>query len=188
MNVGIMSQPPKILLLYIHPEPQESVVNRILLGAAEPLQHVTVHDLYAHYPDFFIDIEYEQQLLRDHQVIVFQHPLYTYSCPALLKEWIDRVLVRGFSSGVGGNALAGKYWRSVITTGEPEGAYSTSGYNRYPIEEILRPFELTAAMCHMHWVKPMIIYWARRQKRDVVFSHASAYADWLRNPLPYTGR
>jgi glutathione-regulated potassium-efflux system ancillary protein KefG len=24
-------------------------------------------------------------------VIVFQHPLYTYSCPALLKEWLDRV-------------------------------------------------------------------------------------------------
>jgi glutathione-regulated potassium-efflux system ancillary protein KefG len=34
-------------------------------------------------------------------VIVFQHPLYTYSCPALLKEWLDRVLSRGFSSGVG---------------------------------------------------------------------------------------
>jgi glutathione-regulated potassium-efflux system ancillary protein KefG len=51
-------------------------------------------------------------------VIVFQHPLYTYSCPALLKEWLDRVLSRGFASGPGGNQLAGKYWRSVITTGE----------------------------------------------------------------------
>lgn len=84
-------------------------------------------NLYAHYPDFFIDIPHEQQLLRDHQVIVFQHPLYTYSCPGLLKEWLDRVLTRGFASGVGGNALAGKHWRSVITTGDAESAYQTRG-------------------------------------------------------------
>lgn len=49
----------------------------------------------------FIDTPYEQALLREHDVIVFQHPLYTYSCPALLKEWLDRVLSRGFASGPG---------------------------------------------------------------------------------------
>lgn len=104
-----MSQPPKILLLYAHPESQDSVANRVLLQPAHQLAHVTVHDLHAHYPDFFLDIHYEQQLLREHQVIVFQHPLYTYSCPALLKEWFNRVLSRGFANGIGGNALAGKY-------------------------------------------------------------------------------
>ncbi|GAA3914160.1 glutathione-regulated potassium-efflux system ancillary protein KefG [Gibbsiella dentisursi] len=158
-----------------------------MLQPAQQLEHVTVHDLYAHYPDFFIDIHFEQQLLRDHQVIVFQHPLYTYSCPALLKEWLDRVLSRGFASGVGGDALAGKYWRSVITTGEPEGTYRSGGYNRYPMEDVLRPFELTAAMCHMHWLTPIIVYWARRLKPDVLASHAKAYGDWLRNPLPQQG-
>ncbi|EPB0840406.1 glutathione-regulated potassium-efflux system ancillary protein KefG, partial [Yersinia enterocolitica] len=134
-----------------------------------------------------IDIHYEQQLLREHQIIVFQHPLYTYSCPALLKEWLDRVLARGFANGVGGHALTGKYWRSVITTGEPEGAYRAGGYNRYPMEDILRPFELTAAMCHMHWMSPMIIYWARRQKPEVLASHAQAYAQWLQSPLATGG-
>lgn len=113
-----MSQPAKVLLLYAHPESQDSVANRVLLKPATQLSNVTVHDLYAHYPDFFIDIPREQALLREHEVIVFQHPLYTYSCPALLKEWLDRVLSRGFASGPGGNQLAGKYWRSVITTGE----------------------------------------------------------------------
>ncbi|PLR33823.1 glutathione-regulated potassium-efflux system ancillary protein KefG [Chimaeribacter arupi] len=184
----MMSQPPKVLLLYAHPESQDSVANRILLAPARQLGHVTVHDLYAHYPDFFIDIHHEQQLLREHSIIVFQHPLYTYSCPALLKEWMDRVLERGFASGVGGNALHGKYWRTVITTGEPEGAYSAQGYNRCPMSDILRPFELTAAMCRMHWLSPMVVYWARRQPPDVLASHASAYADWLRSPLPNGGR
>ena len=158
-----MSQPAKVLLLYAHPESQDSVANRVLLKPATQLSNVTVHDLYAHYPDFFIDIPHEQALLREHDVIVFQHPLYTYSCPALLKEWLDRVLSRGFASGPGGNQLAGKYWRSVITTGEPESAYRYDALNRYPMSDVLRPFELTAGMCRMHWLSPIIIYWARRQ-------------------------
>lgn len=181
-----MLLPTKILLLYIHPEPQISVANHVLLQPVQALEHVTLHDLYGCYPDFFIDVPLEQKLLREHQIIVFQHPLYTYSCPALLKEWMDRVLSRDF---VGGSELAlrGKYWRSVITTGEPEGAYRRGGYNLYPMEEILRPFELTASMCHMHWLSPMIIYWARRQRPEVLASYANAYREWLKSPLSLGG-
>lgn len=178
---------PQVLLLYAHPESPSSVANQVLLQSAQQLTHVTVHDLYFHYPDFFIDIHHEQQLLRQHQVIVFQHPLYTYSCPALLKEWLDRVLTRGFASGVGGDALRGKYWCSVVTTGEPEGAYQISGYNHYTMEEVLRPFELIAGMCHMHWIAPRVIYWARRLKADVLESYAQDYGRWLDDPLSGVG-
>ncbi|RWR02498.1 potassium transporter KefG [[Pantoea] beijingensis] len=182
-----MSQLPKVLLLYAHPEPQDSVANRMLLQPALQLNNVTVHDLYAHYPDFFIDVHYEQQLLREHQIVVFQHPLYTYSCPSLMKEWLDRVLSRGFASGANGNMLEGKYWRSVVTTGEPEAAYHQEGLNRYPMSEIMRPFELTAQMCRMHWMTPMIVYWARRQTPEIMKNYANAYRDWLASPLPNGG-
>jgi glutathione-regulated potassium-efflux system ancillary protein KefG len=177
----MMSQTAKVLLLYAHPESQDSVANRVLLEPALQLPNVTVHDLYAHYPDFFIDIAHEQDLLRQHEVIVFQHPLYTWSCPALLKEWLDRVLSRGFASGAGGNELAGKYWRSVITTGEPESAYRRDA-NRYPMNDILRPFELTAGMCRMHWMSPIIVYWARRQPEEL--RSRAGLRDWLANPIP----
>lgn len=183
-----MSESAKVLLLYAHPESQDSVANRVLLKPARQLRNVTIHDLYAHYPDFFIDIPHEQALLREHEVIVFQHPLYTYSCPALLKEWFDRVLSRDFASGPEGNQLSGKYWRSVITTGEPESAYRHDALNRYPISDILRPFELTAAMCRMQWLSPFVVYWARRQPPEILASHASAYGEWLANPVMTGGR
>ncbi len=48
-----MSQPAKVLLLYAHPESQDSVANRVLLKPAIQHNNVTVHDLYARYPDFF---------------------------------------------------------------------------------------------------------------------------------------
>ncbi|MDO1920547.1 NAD(P)H-dependent oxidoreductase, partial [Escherichia coli] len=128
------------------------------------LSNVTVYDLYAHYPDFFIDIPREQALLREHEVIVFQHPLYTYSCPALLKEWLDRAFSRGFSSGPGGNQLAGKDLRSGNTTGEPERAYRYDALNRYPKSDGLRPFELAAGKGPMAWVSPIFSYWERRER------------------------
>ncbi|MDN6834139.1 MAG: glutathione-regulated potassium-efflux system ancillary protein KefG, partial [Enterobacterales bacterium] len=41
----------------------------------------------------------------------------------------------------------------------------------------------TAGMCHMHWMTPMVVYWARRLKPDVLQTHAKAYGQWLESPL-----
>lgn len=75
----------------------------------------------------------------------------------------------------------------MITTGEPEGTFQADGYNLYSMEEILRPFELTAAMCRMHWLSPIIIYWARRRKPELLAIHANAYREWLKSPLSLGG-
>lgn len=74
----------------------------------------------------------------------------------------------------------------MITTGEPESAYRRDA-NRYPMNDILRPFELTAGMCRMHWMSPIIVYWARRQQPEELRSRALAYRDWLANPLAAGG-
>ena len=114
-------------------------------------------------------------------MIVFQHPLYMYSCPALLKEWMDRVLGKGFAYGKG-EALKGKYWRSVITTGGNKEAFGSEGYNKYPLSEILQPFELTAALCQMAWIEPLVLYWARNVSDMDRYQHAEKYRQWLLNP------
>ncbi len=177
---------PKILVIYAHPEPNSSIVNRVLIDHIKTLDHVTIHDLYGCYPDFFIDVHVEHQKLLEHDVIVFQHPLYMYSCPALLKEWIDRVIGKGFAFG-DGNALEGKIWRSVITTGGREEAFGEEGYNKYPLEQILQPFELTAALCRMHWVDPLVLYWSRNVSDQQRAAHAHAYYHWLCNPFSELG-
>ncbi|MHC5048843.1 MAG: NAD(P)H-dependent oxidoreductase, partial [Planctomycetota bacterium] len=98
----------RILVLFAHPAFEKSRVNRRLVGAIEQLEGVTVNDLYESYPDFDVDVEREQELLVAHEVLVLQHPLYWYSAPALLKEWIDLVLEHGWAYGAGGDALLGK--------------------------------------------------------------------------------
>lgn len=141
---------------------------------------------YATYPNFFIDVHAEQQRLREHDVLVLQHPLYMYSCPALLKEWIDRVLSKGFAFGKQ-SELKGKLWRSVITTGGNHTAYDQRGYNRYPLNEILQPFELSAALCQMHWIEPLVLYWSRNISDQERAQHAERYRQWLQEIAHWQG-
>ena len=83
------------------------------------LENVTINDLYEEYPDFFVDVNREQQLLLSHDIIVFQHPFYWYSCPALVKQWEDLVLQHGFAYGAQGSKLIGKWVFTGINAGVP---------------------------------------------------------------------
>jgi glutathione-regulated potassium-efflux system ancillary protein KefG len=146
----------KILVLFAHPAFEKSRVNQHLARAARETAGVTFNDLYEEYPDFAIDVQREQKLLLEHDVIVWQHPFYWYSSPALLKEWQDLVLEHGFAYGSKGTALHGKIALNAITTGGPESSYQKTGYNRFTLRELLTPFEQTANLCGMTYLAPFV--------------------------------
>jgi glutathione-regulated potassium-efflux system ancillary protein KefG len=150
---------PRILVTLAHPDLASSRANKRLLEVARDIEGVTVNDLYARYPDFKIDVKREQQLLLDHDLLVLQFPFYWYSCPALLKEWEDRVLEQGFAFPPGvGDALKGKHWLTVTTAGGSEDAYRSGGFNNYTMSELLRPFQQTANLCGMVWHPPFVVH------------------------------
>ncbi len=110
-----------ILIVYAHPHPGRSEANRVLLDAVRDLRGVRVHSLYDRYPDFAIDPAAEHAMLEPARLVVWQHPLYWYSVPALLKLWFESVLVRGWAYGRERPALAGKDCMWVTTTGSLRG-------------------------------------------------------------------
>jgi putative NADPH-quinone reductase len=149
-----------------------------MCAAVRGLDGVTHADLYAEYPDFEIDVDREQQRLLDHDVICFQHPLYWYSTPAILKEWQDLVLEHGFAYGSKGTALHGKIFFSACTAGGAEAAYCAAGYNHFTIRELLRPLEQTALLCGMTYLPPFALFGARTAVEDGrIHAHV---ADWVR--------
>ncbi|MGE0870994.1 MAG: NAD(P)H-dependent oxidoreductase [Kofleriaceae bacterium] len=148
----------RILVLFAHPVLERSRVNRPLIDALRDLDGVTIHDLYEVYPTLGIDVKREQALLLAHDVIVFQHPFYWYSAPAILKEWQDLVLEHGWAYGVGGTQLRGKITFNAITTGGPETAYAKDGYNRFTIRELLAPWDQTAHLCGMRFLAPFAVH------------------------------
>lgn len=160
-----------VLVLFAHPAPERSENNRHLAAVAARTDGVTLVDLYAEYPDYDIDIDREQQRLREHDAVVFLFPLYWYSTPALLKEWQDLVLEHGFAYGEGGTALAGKSLLCALTAGGPAEAYRASGANHFTIEELLRPLEQTARLCGMRFLAPCVLYGSRRAAGDGRLAH-----------------
>jgi glutathione-regulated potassium-efflux system ancillary protein KefG len=151
----------RILVLLAHPSLDRSEVNRPMVDAIRSLVGVTMADLYAEYPDFQIDIDREQARLLAHDVIVFQHPLYWYSTPAILKEWQDLVLEHGFAYGSDGTALHGKILFNALTAGGLEAAYRAEGYNHFTIRELLYPIEQTAMLCGMTYLPPFALFGSR---------------------------
>jgi glutathione-regulated potassium-efflux system ancillary protein KefG len=152
----------KILVLFAHPALERSKVNRRLVAEAKAVPGVTVHDLYEAYPDMHVDVRHEKALLSEHDAIIFQHPFFWYSTPALLKEWQDLVLQHGWAYGKGGKALSGKVTFNAITTGGPEGSYHPEGYNRFTVRQLLAPYEATAKLCAMRYLPPFVTYAALR--------------------------
>jgi Kef-type K+ transport system membrane component KefB/NAD(P)H-dependent FMN reductase len=121
-------------------------------------------DLYAEYPDYRIDIDREQQRLREHDVIMFLFPLFWYSTPAILKEWQDLVLEHGFAYGSEGTALAGKFFIVACSAGGPAAAYEPEGYNHFTLRELLRPSSRPRALSH---ALPAAVRAVRRPHRGV---------------------
>ena len=169
------------LILFCHPALETSRANRTLAEAVRDFEAVTFHDIYEEYPDFQIDIEREQELINSHQRIVWQHPFYWYSTPALMKEWFDVVLQYGWAYGKGGRALHGKRVKSVVTTGASEDAYGPAGHNRFTMAELLRPLEQTAVMCGMTWLDPLVFHKALHLDADGMASAIETYRNWLLN-------
>jgi putative NADPH-quinone reductase len=172
---------PRILVIYAHSAPHRSRINRQLVEAAKTLSNVQVRDLYELYPDFHIDIPQEQELLASADLVIFQHPIQWYSMPALLKEWFDMVLEHGWAYGPGGDALRGKDFWLVATTGGIAESYQESGYHRHSFSAFLPPFEQTAQLCGMRWITPHILHGAHQVDENAVNAHIAHYLERLRN-------
>lgn len=148
----------RVLILFAHPLLERSRVHRRLVGDLPTGHEVTFHDLYEAYPRLDIDVQREQELLVEHDVIVFQFPFYWYSTPPILKQWQDLVLEHGWAYGSKGNALQGKTFASVLSAGGTEAAYCSAGKNRFTVRQLLAPIEQTAILCGMRYLPPLVIF------------------------------
>ncbi len=133
---------------------------------ASNTEGVSLVDLYAQYPTFEIEVGTEQKRLLDHDVIVFQFPLYWYSTPSLLKEWQDLVLEHGFAYGTGGIALQGKVLVAALSAGGSQESYQHDGANLHTIKETLTPLRQTANISGMHYLPPFCLFNARSAKEE----------------------
>jgi putative NADPH-quinone reductase len=170
----------RLLLYYAHPGQKFSHANKAMWTAAQELDGITRVDLYAENPRMDIDVDREQARLLEHDVILFQFPLFWYSTPAIIKEWQDLVLEHGFAYGAGGDKLTGKTLMLAITAAGPTEAYSHEGYQRFPLRTFLTPLQQTAHLCGMRFATPYVLHASLRAPSDgAVEPHALGYLKLL---------
>lgn len=156
---------PKAHLIIAHPNPQSFNYGLKSLAEEQLLQkgfEVVTSDLYelhaehnpavgpfqfSHSPENIQKIKSEQDKIKTSQLTVVQFPLYWYTVPGLLKNYMDTVWELNFAfippEGVFEKSpLAdGRKVLLSVTTQTPKEKYS-KGQILGPIENILRPIEL----------------------------------------------
>jgi glutathione-regulated potassium-efflux system ancillary protein KefF len=174
-----MSTDTRILVLYAHPAPRRSRLNRALADAARALPGVSLRDLYETNPDFYIDAPRERNLVEACELLVFLHPVRWYGMPSLLKEWVDTVFEPGWAYASNRGALVDKGFWLVASTGSGEEAYQPGGLHGRPFADFLAPFEQSAALCGMRWQAPLIMHGASDADDARLSSHVTAFRDGL---------
>lgn len=151
----------KILVILSHPNLEGSIANKTIVEHIEkkiPKTDLEVRHLELLYTDFKIDVKAEQTALVNADFIIFQHPFYWYSTPAILKKYLDDVLIWGFAFGASGDKLKGKQFMQSVTLGGPRESYTALGYNRFRVEELLKPMEQTIYHTQMVYNAPLYSY------------------------------
>lgn len=170
----------KTLILFAHPRLERSKFNQAMLKRIPNHADLSFVDLYETYPDFNIDVEKEKQRLVNHDLIIWHHPIYWYSCPPLLKQWIDMVLEFQWAYGPGGTALNGKLVFNCVTTGGAADAYQHDGRNRFTLREFLAPFDQTVFLCKMKYQPPFAIMGTHRLSEQDTKSALDQYERLLK--------
>ncbi|MFD2286334.1 flavodoxin family protein [Pedobacter petrophilus] len=150
----------KILIVVIHPDLESAVINKRWIAELKKFpDRYHIHYLHQLYPDGIIDVQKEQQLMEQYDKIVFQFPYYWFNSPWLFKKWLDEVLLHGWAYGSeSGYKLAGKKIAMAISLGADEADYEPSGVYRYPLAELLRPFELSFNFVKADYRPPFAYY------------------------------
>lgn len=152
------------LILKFHPGYQPSRVNAAMSDAVAALDGVETADMYAiydHEDDLKANEDFEIERLYAADRLCVQFPVHWFAATPRAMAWQDLVLNRlVFTHPEEGKRLEGMPFMISATAGQKRSTYRPGGANLYPLEELLRPWEVSAKQCHLAWGEPFLAYGA----------------------------
>lgn len=132
------------------------------IKAESPTQYFLAQQQAFQHHALTADITTEIEKIRWADHVILQFPLWWFSTPAILKGWLDRVLVKGFAYDTGkvfnDGLLAGKTASLIVTTQSPESAYQTDGAHHATIDTFLHHIHHTMRFTGIQTFSPFVIY------------------------------
>jgi glutathione-regulated potassium-efflux system ancillary protein KefG len=169
----------KTLILFAHPRLEKSRTNRALLERIPNHPDLFLMTFTKHILISMLMLKRKRFVDQNTMLSSGQHPFFWYSCPPLLKQWIDWFWNLVGLTDRNGNALKGKIIFNAITTGGSTEAYSHKGHNRFTIKDISTLLIRTASLCNMNYLPPFAVQGTHRLTSDQITMHADQYEKLL---------
>lgn len=173
----------KTLILISHPKFEDSGTQQFLktsFYSLDDVKYQVIDELYGQSDG--IDIEKEQSALKGFDRIIFQFPMYWYSSPASLKQFMDDVFTRNYI--VANWALKTKELGIVVTLGDAKADFQAGGSEQFTISELLRPLQAFAHKAGIQYLKPFVVdqfgYMDPQQKEKLLID----YLQYLSAEMP----
>ncbi len=150
----------KTLILSFHPDPAKSRANAALAAAASRLPGVEVATMAAERDGELFDYAREVERLAAADTIVLQFPVYWYSGPSLLADWLAQVLTVAFyvRAQEDGARIEGRRLLVAAVAGNTPENYQPGGRIGIPLPELLRPYKAVALRCGLEWHEPFVMF------------------------------
>ena len=149
----------KLTIILAHGNYSKSIANKTIIDRLiKKYPDANLQNLAELYPDFNIDVETEQKNLIEADIVLLQFPVYWYNMPAILKQWMDKVLSYGFAYGVNGDKLKDKILVASITAGGRLESYTPIGSMHFYLRQFFNNIESTTYYCQMKFIEPILGY------------------------------
>lgn len=173
----------KTLIIVGHPNYAISNVSKAVVDNIKDQNNldITINILWENYPDYRINVDREQELLKQHDKIIFLFPTQWYEVPSLLKKWEEDVLLSGFAYGKGGDFLKGKQALFISSAAGDSQDYSTEGSNLYPIMDYYKTIYQTYRRCSFEIKEPMFYLGVYRRPDTDIQAFAKKAYEYITN-------
>jgi glutathione-regulated potassium-efflux system ancillary protein KefG len=142
----------KHLLLFGHPEMASTGFQASLISRVQNDPRFEVRILSQEHREIgFIALE-EQQSIESAKSVILHFPLFWYSMPAIVKEWIDTVFTLGWAFDQNGGLLKKLPFVCSVTTGAKLESYSSEGTNGHSLDTYLLHVQRTMSYAGMNYL------------------------------------
>lgn len=155
----VLSEPSGIVNTYV----QSSLINSINDESVEVLD-ISKDELVSN----------SVRLLDHNDRIIFQFPMYWYSCPSEMKSWIDSVMKYDYL-----NRWRNKSFGIVLIAGVAKHEYSREGREKFSIEELMYPFVALAHRFGWSYEGTLSIHQFRKLSESDKFNVIQSYNHYL---------
>ena len=140
------------LFLFGHPEMAPTGFQASLIARVQDDPRFDVRILSQEHGGIGFNALEEQESIASAQSVILHFPIYWYSMPAMVKEWIDTVFTLGWAFDQNGGLLTNHSFVCSVSIGAKLESYSSEGSNGHSLDTYLLHVQRTMSYAGMNYL------------------------------------